>query len=116
MAALQTDENGQKFAVFRVTVGTPTDMQTISLKKGWNLVALSVAPVNANVSDVFSDGGVRFYNGSVWQYQDGKYVEATTLEAAWKIPWPEELGWLLSMGLQRVGHPFEIRGRAGGAL
>ena len=81
MAALQTDENGQKFAVFRVTVGTPSDMQTISLKKGWNLVALSVAPVNANVSDVFSDGGVRFYNGSVWQYENGKYVEATTLEA-----------------------------------
>ena len=23
---------------------------------------------------------------------------------AWKIPWTEELGWLLSMGLQRVGH------------
>jgi len=22
----------------------------------------------------------------------------------WKIPWTEELGWLLSMGLQRVGH------------
>ena len=24
---------------------------------------------------------------------------------AWKIPWTEEPGWLLSMGLQRVGHP-----------
>jgi len=23
---------------------------------------------------------------------------------AWKIPWAEELGWLLSMGSQRVGH------------
>ena len=23
---------------------------------------------------------------------------------AWKIPWTEEIGWLLSMGLQRVGH------------
>ena len=23
---------------------------------------------------------------------------------AWKIPWMEEPGWLLSMGLQRVGH------------
>ena len=22
---------------------------------------------------------------------------------AWKIPWTEKLGWLLSMGLQRVG-------------
>ena len=22
----------------------------------------------------------------------------------WKIPWTEELGWLLSMGSQRVGH------------
>ena len=23
---------------------------------------------------------------------------------AWKIPWTEEPDWLLSMGLQRVGH------------
>ena len=23
---------------------------------------------------------------------------------AWKIPWTEKLGWLLSMGSQRVGH------------
>ena len=23
---------------------------------------------------------------------------------AWKIPWMEEIGWLLSMELQRVGH------------
>ena len=23
---------------------------------------------------------------------------------AWKIPWTEKPGWLLSMGLQRVGH------------
>ena len=23
---------------------------------------------------------------------------------AWKIPWTEEPGWLLSMGSQRVGH------------
>ena len=23
---------------------------------------------------------------------------------AWKIPWTEELGWLLSRGLQRVAH------------
>ena len=23
---------------------------------------------------------------------------------AWNIPWTEEPGWLLSMGLQRVGH------------
>ena len=24
----------------------------------------------------------------------------------WKIPWTEEPGWLLSMGLQRVGHDW----------
>ena len=23
---------------------------------------------------------------------------------AWTIPWTEDLGWLLSVGLQRVGH------------
>ena len=27
---------------------------------------------------------------------------------AWKIPWMEELGWLLSMGSQRVGHDWAI--------
>ena len=25
---------------------------------------------------------------------------------AWKIPWTEELGWLLSMGSKRVGHDW----------
>ena len=25
---------------------------------------------------------------------------------AWKIPWTEELGWLLSLGSQRIGHDW----------
>ena len=33
-----------------------------------------------------------------------KEMETHSSILAWKIPWTEELGWLLSMGLQRVGH------------
>ena len=28
---------------------------------------------------------------------------------AWEIPWTEELGGLQSMGLQRVGHDWQIK-------
>ena len=31
-----------------------------------------------------------------------KAIHSSTI--AWKIPWTEELGWLQSMGSQRVGH------------
>ena len=39
-------------------------------------------------------------------WEDPLEKEITTHSSilAWKIPWAEELGWLLSMGSQRVGH------------
>ena len=38
--------------------------------------------------------------------EDPLEEEMATLSStlAWKNPWMEEPGWLLSMGLQRVGH------------
>ena len=33
-----------------------------------------------------------------------KEMETHSSILAWKIPWMEEIGWLLSMGSQRVGH------------
>ena len=33
-----------------------------------------------------------------------KEMEIHPSTIAWKIPWTEELGWLQSMGSQRVGH------------
>ncbi|MCQ2397575.1 MAG: hypothetical protein MJ106_07760, partial [Lentisphaeria bacterium] len=82
---LQEDENGQKYAVFRVTVGAPdastTDMQQIYLKTGWNLVALPLTPLNGDVDDVFSVNGSKLYNGTVWQYEGGRYIAAQNLVA-----------------------------------
>ncbi|MCQ2402213.1 MAG: LamG domain-containing protein [Lentisphaeria bacterium] len=78
---LQQDENGQKFAIFRVTIGAPDSMQTIELKAGWNLVALSLTPLNGDVDDVFSLNGSKLYSGSIWQYEGGRYVAAKNLVA-----------------------------------
>lgn len=78
---LQVDENGQKYAIFRVTIGAPDSMQTITLKPGWNLVALPLTPMNGSVDDVFSVNGSKLYSGSVWQYEGGRYVAATNLVA-----------------------------------
>ena len=78
---LQRDENGQKFAVFRVTIGAPDSMQTVTLKAGWNLVALPLTPLNGDVNDVFTVNGSKLYAGSVWQYEGGRYVAATNLVA-----------------------------------
>lgn len=78
---LQLDENGQKYAVFRVTIGAPDSMQTVYLKPGWNLVAFSLTPLNGSVDDVFSVNGSKLYSGSVWQYEGGRYVAAKDLVA-----------------------------------
>ena len=78
---LQLDENGQKYAIFRVTIGAPDAMQTVTLKPGWNLVALPLTPLNGSVDDVFSVNGSKLYSGSVWQYEGGRYIAATNLVA-----------------------------------
>lgn len=78
---LQLDENGQKYAVFRVTIGAPDSMQTVYLKPGWNLVAFSLTPLNGSVDDVFSVNGSKLYSGSVWKYEGGRYVAAKDLVA-----------------------------------
>ncbi|MGN0866325.1 MAG: LamG-like jellyroll fold domain-containing protein [Oligosphaeraceae bacterium] len=78
---LQLDDNGQKYAIFRVTIGAPDAMQTITLKPGWNLVALPLTPLNGSVDDVFSVNGSKLYSGSVWQYEGGRYIAATNLVA-----------------------------------
>ena len=50
---------------------------------------------------------------TMWEAQVRSLGREDTLEKemathsnilAWKIPWMENLGWLLSMGSQRVGH------------
>ena len=39
-----------------------------------------------------------------WEDSLEKEMETHSSILAWKIPWMEEIGWLLSMGSQRVGH------------
>ena len=36
-----------------------------------------------------------------------KGMETYSIILAWRIPWTEELGWLQSMGSQRIRHNFE---------
>ena len=39
-----------------------------------------------------------------WEDPLEKEMATPSSILAWKIPWMEEPGWLLSMGLRRVGH------------
>ena len=39
-----------------------------------------------------------------WEDLLEKEMATHSSTLAWKIPWMEELGWVLSMGSQRVGH------------
>ena len=41
-----------------------------------------------------------------WEDPLGKEMATHSSILAWKIPWTEEPGWLLSMGSQRVGHDW----------
>ena len=41
-----------------------------------------------------------------WEDPLEKEVAAHSSTLAWKTPWSEEPGWLLSMGSQRVGHDW----------
>ena len=67
--------------MFRVSLGAPDTLQQISLKPGWNMVSFAVMPLNNSVDDVFSNGTTKFYRGSVYEYQNGQYVEATSVTA-----------------------------------
>ena len=82
IASLQTDGYGQKYAVFRVTIGAPDGLAQIRLNKGWNLVALPLTPLEPDVADVFSESGTKQYVGKVYKYDNGRYVDADTIEAA----------------------------------
>ncbi|MBP1583120.1 MAG: pre-peptidase C-terminal domain-containing protein [Victivallales bacterium] len=79
---LQTDDFGQKFVVFRFSLGAPDEMQVIKLKTGWNLISLKVLPLNNNVSDIFTVDGKQVDSGAVWRYDNGGKSKATALEPA----------------------------------
>ena len=73
---LQTDSNGQKYAVYRVSIGGESDsMQTIKLSAGWNLVSFALTPNSNDVDDVFSKDGSKLYSGVVWEFSGGRYVD-----------------------------------------
>ena len=76
IAKLQRDENGQRYVVFRVSLGAPDSMQQIILLPGWNMVGISVNPLNNQVSDVFSNGSTQYYRGAVYEYKGGQYLVA----------------------------------------
>ena len=74
-----------------------------------------IRPKSTSLSD-FSGGSLHFTSSLLPTMQEtrvGSLGGEDPLEKemathssilAWKIPWMEEPGWLLSMGSQRVGH------------
>jgi len=81
LAELQVDEDGQRYVVFRISLGAPDSMQTVELKAGWNMVSFNVTPLNNSVDDVFGDGNGKFYSGIVYEYRNGQYVAAKNVVA-----------------------------------
>ena len=81
LAELQVDKNGQRYVVFRISLGAPDSMQLVQLKKGWNMVSLKVTPLNNGVDDVFADGNTKYYSGTVYEYSGGQYVAAKNIIA-----------------------------------
>ena len=81
IAMLQRDDAGQRFVVYRVSLGAPDSMQQIILKPGWNMVGISVNPLNNEVSDVFSNGSTKYYRGAVYEYSGGQYIVAKYVQA-----------------------------------
>ena len=81
LAELQVDKNGQRYVVFRVSLGAPDSMQLVQLNKGWNMVSLNVTPLNNGVDDVFAAGSTKYYSGTVYEYNGGQYVPAKNIIA-----------------------------------
>ena len=81
LAELQEDENGQRYVVFRVSLGAPDSMQQVTLQPGWNMVSLNVTPLNNGVDDVFGNGKTKYYSGTVYEYSNGQYVAAKNVVA-----------------------------------
>ncbi|MBO4345633.1 MAG: hypothetical protein J5833_07750, partial [Victivallales bacterium] len=80
LESMQTDEEGQKFIVFRVSLGAPDSLQMVTLEAGWNMVSFSITPLNNSVEEVFSDGaGTKYYRGAVYEYVNGQYVVAKSI-------------------------------------
>ena len=86
---LQTDSNGQAFAVFRISIGAPDEFQVFDFgvtnaatwKPGWQLVSLKLTPLNNAIEELFTQDGQKLYRGIVWMYEGGKYVPATHMVA-----------------------------------
>ena len=81
LAELQEDENGQRYVVFRISLGAPDSMQQVTLQPGWNMVSLNVTPLNNAVDDVFGNGNGKYYSGTVYEYSGGQYVAAKNIVA-----------------------------------
>ena len=81
LAELQVDETGQRYVVFRVSLGAPDSMQQVTLQPGWNMVSLNVTPLNNAVDDVFGSGNSKYYSGTVYEYSSGQYVPAKNIVA-----------------------------------
>ena len=82
ITGLQKDDKGQYFIVFRITLGAADEGQDIALYKGWNMISMSVTPLNNAVSSVFTNAeGKKVVRGDVWRYENGQYVATSYVTA-----------------------------------
>jgi hypothetical protein len=73
--------NGTELAViYRVSLGGGDASCTLTLNPGWNLVSLPLMPIDSSVDGVFRYNGQKVYSGTVWAYENGAYVAASTIE------------------------------------
>ena len=77
----QNDESETEIAViYRVSLGAGDTSFTLTLDPGWNLVSLPLQPTQSDVDRVFRYNGQQVYSGTVWAYDNGTYVAATSVE------------------------------------
>jgi hypothetical protein len=67
--------------LFRISLGTGDDTQTLELVYGWNMVSFAIQPITPAVGSVFSFNGQRVIAGVAWAYENGGYVPVTEIKA-----------------------------------
>jgi len=74
-------DTGASTVLYRISLGTGDDNQTISLNYGWNMVSFAIQPITPAVRSVFSFNGQQVISGVAWAYSNGGYVAVTEIEA-----------------------------------
>jgi hypothetical protein len=78
IADLIADDNDS--VLFRISLGTGDDNQTLRLAYGWNMISFAIQPITPSVRSVFSFNGQQVISGVAWAYENGGYVPVTEVK------------------------------------